>query len=68
MIRGWASAGLWVRWSDPWSDPEIEDFGPWNDAFTDAMRPVYEAHPDDLDAVAVFVEAGMNRTPWLHPR
>ena len=32
-----------MRWSDPWSDPEIEDFGPWNDAFTDAMRPVYEA-------------------------
>ena len=49
---------------DP-TDPEIEDFGPWNDAFTDAMRPVYETHPDDLDAVAVFAEAGMNRTPWL---
>ena len=47
------------------TDPEIEDFGPWNDAFTDAMRPVYEAHPHDLEAVAVFVEAGMNRTPWL---
>jgi tetratricopeptide (TPR) repeat protein len=47
------------------TDPEIEDFGPWNDAFTDAMRSVYEAHPDDLDVVAVFAEAGMNRTPWL---
>ena len=47
------------------SDPEIEDFGPWNDAFTDTMRPVYEAHSDDLDVVAVFAEAGMNRTPWL---
>lgn len=47
------------------TDPEIEDFDPWNDAFTDAMRPVYEAHPDDLDAVAVFAEAGMNRTPWM---
>jgi len=47
------------------TDHEIEDFGPWNDAFTDAMRPVYEEHPDDLDAVAVFAEAGMNRTPWL---
>lgn len=47
------------------TDPEIEDFGPWNDAFTEAMRPVYEANPDDLEAVAIFVEAGMNRTPWL---
>jgi tetratricopeptide (TPR) repeat protein len=47
------------------TDPAIEDFGPWNDAFTDAMRPVYEAYPDDLDVTAVFAEAGMNRTPWL---
>ena len=47
------------------TDPEIEDFGPWNDAFNDAMRPVYEANPDDLEAIAIFVEAGMNRTPWL---
>ncbi len=47
------------------SDPEIDDFGPWNDAFTDAMRPVHEAYPDDLDVISVFAEAGMNRTPWL---
>jgi tetratricopeptide (TPR) repeat protein len=47
------------------TDPEIEDFGPWNDSFTAAMRPVYEAHPNDFEAVAIFVEAGMNRTPWL---
>lgn len=47
------------------TDPTIEDFAPWNDAFADAMRPVCEAHPDDLDVVAVFAEAGMNRTPWL---
>lgn len=47
------------------TDPEIEDFEPWNDAFTEAMRPVYEAHPDDLDVIAVFADAGMNRTPWL---
>ena len=47
------------------SDPEIDDFGPWNDAFTDAMRPVHDAYPDDLDVISVFAEAGMNRTPWL---
>ena len=46
-------------------DPEIEDYGPWNDAFSDAMRKVYAAHTDDLDVVSVFAEALMNRTPWL---
>jgi tetratricopeptide (TPR) repeat protein len=45
-------------------DPEIEDYGPWNDAFSDAMRKVYAAHPDDLDVVCIFAEALMNRTPW----
>lgn len=46
-------------------DPEIEDFAPWNDAFSDAMRGVYIAHPYDLDVVCLFAEALMNRTPWL---
>lgn len=46
-------------------DPEIEDFAPWNDAFSDAMRRVYAAHPHDLDVICLFAEALMNRTPWL---
>ena len=46
-------------------DPEIEDYGPWNDAFSDAMRKVYAAHPSDLDVATIFAEALMNRTPWL---
>lgn len=45
-------------------DPEIEDYQPFNDGFAEAMRPVYEAHPDDLDVAFVFAEALMNRTPW----
>lgn len=45
-------------------DPEIEDYGPWNDAFSASMRKVYIAYPDDPDVVAVFAEALMNRTPW----
>jgi tetratricopeptide (TPR) repeat protein len=45
-------------------DPEIEDYGPWNDRFADAMREVYAKHPDDLDVVTIFAEALMNRTPW----
>ena len=44
--------------------PEEEDFGPWNDAYADAMRTVHAAHDDDLDVCALFAEAIMNRTPW----
>lgn len=43
---------------------DIEDFGPWNDAFAAEMRKVHEAFKDDLDVCAVFGEALMNRTPW----
>jgi tetratricopeptide (TPR) repeat protein len=41
-----------------------EDFGPWHDAYADAMRAVYRTHGDDLDVCALFAEALMNRTPW----
>lgn len=44
--------------------PDIEDFGPWNDAFASAMRDVYNAHFNDLDVCALFAESIMNRTPW----
>lgn len=46
------------------SDPTVEDFGPWNDAYADAMRQVYQANPEDLDVRSLFAEALMNRTPW----
>ena len=36
----------------------------WNTDFTDEMRKVYQAYPDDLDVACIFVEAIMNRTPW----
>jgi len=42
----------------------IDDQGPWNDAFADAMRRAHRAHPADLDVRAIFVEAILNRTPW----
>lgn len=42
----------------------IDDQKPWNDAFADAMRGAHQAHPDDLDVRAIFVEAILNRTPW----
>jgi tetratricopeptide (TPR) repeat protein len=47
----------------PQRDP-IDDQRPWNDAFADAMRFAYQAHPGDLDLRALFVEAILNRTPW----
>ncbi len=37
----------------------------WNDAFADAMRDVFQTYPDHLDVRTIFVEAMMNRTPWL---
>ena len=46
------------------ADPSIDDFGPWNDAFANAMRKVYQNHPDDMDICTIFAEAIMNRTPW----
>ncbi len=45
-------------------DPDVEDFGPWNDAYADAMRAVHKAHSDDIDIRCLFAEAIMNRTPW----
>ncbi|MGH1491028.1 MAG: tetratricopeptide repeat protein [Acidimicrobiales bacterium] len=47
----------------PQRDP-IEDQMPWNKAFTNAMREVAAAHPDDLEIQAVFVDAILNETPW----
>ncbi len=45
-------------------DAEIEEFQPFNDRLAAAMKPVYEAYPEDLDIAFVYVEAMMNRTPW----
>lgn len=39
-------------------------FDSWDDAYADAMRSVYEQYPDDLDVVALTVEALIVRTPW----
>lgn len=42
----------------------IEDQMPWNLSFTAAMRTLAESHPDDLEILAVFVDAILNETPW----
>ena len=50
----------------PQAEPldDVDDQMAWNEAFTNAMRQVSEANPDDLDVTAVFVDAIMNETPW----
>jgi tetratricopeptide (TPR) repeat protein len=42
----------------------VEEYGPWHDAFADAMREAARAHGNDLDVAALYAEAVMNRTPW----
>jgi tetratricopeptide (TPR) repeat protein len=42
----------------------IEDQAPWDAAYADAMRRVFQAYHDDLEVRHVFVEAIMNLTPW----
>ncbi len=42
----------------------IEDQSPWDDAFANAMRKVFNQFRGDIDVRAIFVEAIMNRTPW----
>lgn len=46
------------------TDPGIEDYQPFNDGFAAAMKPVYDANPDDLDISFAYAEGLMNRTPW----
>jgi tetratricopeptide (TPR) repeat protein len=45
------------------ADP-VENLARWNDDYADAMRDVYRQYPADLDIVALFAEALLNRTPW----
>src|SRR6185295_4722558 len=42
----------------------IEDMSPWDKAYTQDMRKIFAAHPDDLDVRAVLAESIMNETPW----
>ncbi len=41
-----------------------EDFGPWNDAYAEAMRAVHKKFGDNIDVCTLTAEALMNRTPW----
>lgn len=54
-------AALVSRYPD---SAEVEDYAPFNDAFAQEMRLVYQRYPDNLDIASLFVEALMGRTPW----
>lgn len=41
-----------------------EEFDKWDDEYADALRYVYQKHPNDIDIMALFSEALMTRTPW----
>ena len=40
------------------------EYNDWDDAYAGAMRKVHSDYPDNQDAMALFVEAMMTRTPW----
>ena len=42
----------------------VDDMLPWDKAYTNAMRDLFKAHPEDLEIRMVFVESIMNETPW----
>lgn len=54
---------LQARYQSP-TQVDPEHYACWNDEYANAMREVYEIHPDDDDVRALFAEALMTRTPW----
>jgi tetratricopeptide (TPR) repeat protein len=47
-----------------YSNPQPEDRAPLDRAYADAMRKVWQAHPDDPDVGAFFAESLMDLRPW----
>ena len=50
--------------SHRYANPQPEDRKPLDQAYADAMREVWKAHPTDPDAGALFAEAMMDLRPW----
>ncbi len=44
--------------------PSASELAQWNDDYADAMRAVYREYGGDMDVVALFAEALLDRTPW----
>ena len=54
---------LQQRYQSPVPVDETE-YQRWDDDYSNAMRKVYQAFPDDDDVCALHAEALMTRTPW----
>jgi tetratricopeptide (TPR) repeat protein len=50
--------------SHRYANPQPEDRAPLDQAYADAMRKVWQAHPRDPDAGTLFAEAMMDLRPW----
>ena len=50
--------------STRYANPQPEDRSPLDQAYADAMRKVWQAHPNDPDVGAFFAEALMDLRPW----
>jgi tetratricopeptide (TPR) repeat protein len=57
-------AALAARYAMP--VPELDARQPLNEAYADALRQMYKAHPDDSLVSALVAEALMNLQPWKH--
>jgi tetratricopeptide (TPR) repeat protein len=47
-----------------YANPQPEDRTPLDQAYADAMRKLWKAHPDDADIGVLFAEALMDLRPW----
>jgi tetratricopeptide (TPR) repeat protein len=47
-----------------YANPQSQDRVPLDQAYADAMRKIWQAHPDDPDVGALFAEAMMDLRPW----
>ena len=50
--------------SHRYANPQPEDRAPLDQAYGDAMRKVWQAHPDDPEVGVLFAEAMMDLQPW----
>lgn len=54
---------LATRFQKPQRVSQLE-FDQWDDDYSNAMRSIYQHHPNAPDIAALFAEAMMTRTPW----
>src|SRR6266487_3354093 len=50
--------------SHRYANPQPQDRAPLDQAYADAMRTVWQTHPNDPDVGAFFAEAMMDLRPW----